>query len=101
MLNCQSKGYKDRITLDNNIIKEHVRNPGDQNLHYNIKKCIKQGVFDILHDISEKITLVQIMDSVINVNHAVSIFGYWIFDSRYKKTLPLTLYSLNIICFLR
>ena len=38
------------------------------------------------------------MDSVGNVNNAVSIVIYWIFDSNYKKALPLTLNSLNIIC---
>ena len=38
------------------------------------------------------------MEIIGSLNHAVSIVGYWIFDSRYKKTLPLTLYSLNIIC---
>ena len=37
------------------------------------------------------------MDSVGNVNHTVSIVGYWIFGSNYKKALPLTIHSLNII----
>ena len=53
---------------------------------------MENGSFDILHDISEKFTLVQLMDSVGNKNNAVSIVGYWIFDSNYKKELPLTLY---------
>ena len=38
------------------------------------------------------------MESVGNVNHAVSIVGYMVFDSNYKKSLPLTLDSLNIVC---
>ena len=38
------------------------------------------------------------MDSVGNVNHAVSILGNWIFESKYKNALPLTIYSLNLIC---
>ena len=59
----------------------------------------KQGSFDILHEISENITLLQLMDSVGTVNHAVIIVGYWIFESNYKKELPLTLDSLNLICF--
>ena len=37
------------------------------------------------------------MESVCNVNHEVSIVSYYIFDSNYKKALPLTLDSLNII----
>ena len=38
------------------------------------------------------------MDIVENVNHAVSILGYCIFDSNIKNLLPLTLDSLNIVC---
>ena len=38
------------------------------------------------------------MDSVEIFNRAVSIVGYCIFDSNYKKALPLTLDSLNLIC---
>ena len=78
-------------------MSEKVRNPGEQRLHCNIKKW-KKSQFKILHDISENVTLVQLMDSAGNVNHAVSIVGYWIFDSNYKQALSLTLDSLNIIC---
>ena len=38
------------------------------------------------------------MDSLGNVGHAVSVVGQWIFDSNNKKSLPLTIYSLNLIC---
>ena len=58
----------------------------------------KKGQFEIIHDISENITLVQLMESVGNVNNTVNIAEYWIFDSKYKKALLLTLDSLNIIC---
>ena len=44
----------------------------------------------ILNDISEYFTLVQLMDTVGNVTHAVSIVGKCIFDSNYKKELSLT-----------
>ena len=57
----------------------------------------KQGSFDILHDISENFTLVQLMESVCNVNNAVSIVGYGIFDSNHQTEFSLTLYSINII----
>ena len=43
--------------------------------------------FVILNDISEIFTLVQLMDSLGNVNRAISIVGHWIFDSNYKKAL--------------
>ena len=41
--------------------------------------------YDILANISEHVTLVQLMDSLVNVNHAISVVGYWIFDSNYEK----------------
>ena len=50
----------------------------------------KNDAFDILNDISENFTLVQLMFTLINVNHAISIVGYWIFDSNYEKSLFLT-----------
>ena len=59
----------------------------------------KKGQFDILYEISENVTLVQLMDSVGNGNHAVGIVWYCIFESNYKKLLPLKLYSLNLIFF--
>ena len=60
---------------------------------------MKKGGFEILHGISENITLVQLTESVGNVNYAVIIFGYWIFEYNYKKALPLILDSLNPICY--
>ena len=49
----------------------------------------KNDDFDILNDISEDVTLVQLMDSIGNVNHDISIVGHWIFDSNYEKALYL------------
>ena len=37
------------------------------------------------------------MDAVVNMNHEVSIVGYWIFDSNNKKELIFTNESLNQI----
>ena len=56
------------------------------------------GSYDILTDISEHVTLVQLMDYLGNVNHAISVVGYWIFDSNYKKALVLNRESLHMIC---
>ena len=50
----------------------------------------KNDDIDILNDTSEDVTLVQLMDSLGNVNHGISVVGYWIFDSNYKKALFLT-----------
>ena len=56
------------------------------------------GSHDILKDISGHVTLVQLMDSLDNVNHTINVVGYWIFDSNYKKALILNRQSLNMIC---
>ena len=51
-----------------------------------------------MEDISENGTLVQLVDSLENLNHAISAIGYWIFDSNYKKSLFLNRASLDMIC---
>ena len=56
------------------------------------------GYYDILTDISEHIILVQLMNYLGNVNRAISVVGYWIFDSNYKKALVLNMASLDMIC---
>ena len=58
----------------------------------------KIGTFDILNNFIKHVTLVQIMDSVGNVNHSVSVFGKWIFDSNCQQYFPLNIYSLNLMC---
>ena len=37
------------------------------------------------------------MDSLRNVNRAISVVGYWIFDSNYKKSPVLNRASLDMI----
>ena len=54
--------------------------------------------YKILEDISENVTLVQLMYSLGNVNRAISVFGNWIFDSKYEKALVLNRASLDMIC---
>ena len=60
-------------------------------------KYKNKGSYDILIDISENITLAQLTDYLGNVNHATSVFGYYIFDSNYKKELVLNRESLDMI----
>ena len=43
-------------------------------------------------------TLVQLIDTDMNANHGVSIIVCWIFDSNYKRALPLIKESQDIIC---
>ena len=61
-------------------------------------KYIMKVFYDILTDISEHVILVQLMDFLGNVNHAISAVVYWIFDSNYEKSLVLNRESLDIIC---
>ena len=58
-------------------------------MYYTLVKYKKKGSYDILKYISENVALVQLMDYLGNVNHAISVVGYWIFDSNYKKELVL------------
>ena len=38
------------------------------------------------------------MDSLGNVNYAISVVGKWLFDSNYEKSLVLNRASLDMIC---
>ena len=58
----------------------------------------KKGSFNILKVISEKVTLVQLMYSLVKVNNTISVVGYWIFYSNYEKSLVLNREPLDIIC---
>ena len=51
-----------------------------------------------MENISENVTLVQLMDSLGNVNHAISVVGSLIFDSNYERALVLNKASLYMIC---
>ena len=56
------------------------------------------GSYDITTEISEPVTLVQLMDYLGNTNHAISVVEYWIFVSNYEKAPVLNRESLDIIC---
>ena len=60
-------------------------------------KYKQKGSYDILKYISENFTLVQLMDSLGNVNHAIGVVGYLIFESNHKKSLVLNRASLEIM----
>ena len=67
-------------------------------MYYSLRKYKNKGSYDILTDIGENVTLVQLMDSLVNVNHDISVVGYWIFDSKYKRSLVLNRGLLDMIC---
>ena len=86
------------IDFANDILKNKKRNIGEAKVHYNLIKYKKKDLYKILDDISKHFTLVQLMDSLENANHAISVVGYWIFDSNYEKSLVLNRASLDMIC---
>ena len=53
-----------------------------------LKQWRESGTFYIFDLISEHITLFQFIYTFVNVNHAVSIFGFWLHDSNDGKLLP-------------
>ena len=77
------------IDFANDIMLNKKRNKGEARVHYNLIKYKKKGDYKILEDISANVTLVQLMDSLGNVNHAISVVGNWIFDSNYERALVL------------
>ena len=67
-------------------------------MYYSLRKYKKKGSYDILTDISKNVILVQLMYYLGNVNHAISVVGYWMIDSNDKKALVLNRESLDMIC---
>ena len=87
-----------RIDFANAIMLNCKRNKGEARVHYKLIKYKKMCDYNILEYISANFTLVQLMDSIGNVNHAISIVGSWIFDSNYERALVLNKESLDMIC---
>ena len=75
-----------RIDFENVIFKNEKNIQGENKVYYSLRKYENMGFFDMLKDISENINLVKLMDSLVNVSHAISVLGYWIFDSKYEKS---------------
>ena len=62
-----------------------VQNKVSHPLCYKFKHWKKKKKIDILNDIIKYITLVQLLDTVGNISHAVSISGTCISDPNYKN----------------
>ena len=74
-MNLQTEIFKSRIDFSNTIMKNRRKIKGEQNLQYNLTIWRKNDDFDILNDISEYVNLLQLLDSLGNVNNAISIVG--------------------------
>ena len=86
------------IDFANEIMLNRKRSIGEARVHYKLMKYNKMGDYKFLEDISANVTLVQLMDSLGNVNHAISVVGSWIFVSNYERALVFNRESLNMIC---
>ena len=49
-------------------------------------------------NISEHVDFVHLTAFLGNVNHAISVVWYWLFDSNYKRLLVLNRKSFDIFC---
>ena len=87
-----------RIDFSNEIMLIRKINEGEARVHYKLIKYKKMGDNKILEYISANVTSVQLMDSLGNVNHDISVVGSWIFDSNYERALVLNRESLDMIC---
>ena len=73
----ESKNYTYRIQFSGYIIIDKEINKGGKSCRYKLLQSNKRE-FDIFDDISEHVTLVQLMNMVENFNHEVSISGCYI-----------------------
>ena len=88
-LSCDTIGFKNRIKLASDILTDCARNKGEQWCCYKPVQWNIKGWFDIFNDFSDHVTLIQLIDTSGSINHAVIITISWIYDSNYKRVLPL------------
>ena len=85
------------IDFANEIMLNNKINKGEVRVNYKLMKYMMMGDYNFFEDISANVTLVQLMDSLGNVNHAISVVGNWIFDSNYERALVRNMASLDMI----
>ena len=86
------------IDFANTILMDETFFKGEQKVYYSMSNNKMRDYFYLLTYISEHVTLVQLMDSLGNANHYISVPGYWIFNSDYENALVLNRESLETIC---
>ena len=79
-------------------MQNRKRNKSEARVHYSLERIKKKGEYEILKNISANVTLVQLMDSFGDLNHAISVVVSWIFESNYERALVLNKESLDMIC---
>ena len=81
--------FRNYIDFANAVLKNQKRDKGEQVLYYKLNSYKHKAYFDKPNNIREHVTLVKLMKYIGNVNYAISVIGYWIFDSNYEKALVL------------
>ena len=64
---------------------------------YTVEK-LKCGTLDLLSNISDSPTVVQLLGVNGGGGHAITIVGRWIFDGNLKRGIPLSKESLDWCC---
>ena len=80
-----------RIDFANAILINGKKIKSKPRVYYSLREYKNKVSYDILKEISEHVTLVQLMDSLGSVNHSIIVVGYWIFDSNYEISLVLNI----------
>ena len=88
-MTLQTDKSSNRVHFANDIMTNKMQLKGGQHIRYNLNIWKKNCAFNILNDIIENVTLVQLMGTLGNVDSAISIICSWIFDSNYEKSLCL------------
>ena len=76
-LTLDKENFNDIIHFSNAIMSNRRNIKGEQNLRYNLTIWSENDAFDILNEISEFFTSVQLRDSIGNLNHDIIIVGHW------------------------
>ena len=63
-LTLQTDKFSNIIHSANAIMKNRRKINGEHNIRYNMKVCQKNDAFDIINNVSEYVTLIQLMDSL-------------------------------------
>ena len=74
-----------RIDFSNDMLKNEKTIQGEPRVYYSLRKYKNMDSYDILTEISEHVTLFKLVDSLVNVNHVISVVRYWIFDLNYQN----------------
>ena len=69
------------MNYTNEIFTDRVRNKVEQQCNHSSKQQQKGSTFDILNEMSEYLTLVQLIYNLVSLSKAVTISGVWIFDA--------------------